>query len=163
MFSPFDFSVRYASLDPNIIFNFVGRVKTPEIIDERNQVDDFFNRLEESIRVNGIRNPILVTSGVRGTTVIKTRGLPSLLIRDLDRIIICDRNGGSRLWAAKKLGILIPCIISDFNGRFASERELMSIDEIKNCYSDPPGTLKVDHMGVHVIALPQIHMQSHVE
>jgi hypothetical protein len=157
MYCNYPFSIHFAVLDPNLIYNYCGP-KTQQYIDTLNAENGFYIKLEESVKRTGLRNPILVTSGYQGCPNIKVNRIPSELRNDLQKIIVCDRNGGSRLWVAQRLGLSIPCIISDWTERFSHEKELFSIPDIMKCYTDTPDEIIVNDHGVHIRSLPQIHL-----
>lgn len=168
------FEIRYAVLDSGIIFNQCGPASAgpkgwdsksiqereqmaKNWIDAMNKRNDFYNRLEESILKDGFRNPILVRSG--WCPPRKVQYLPREMEQDPDKILVCDANGGSRLWVAQKHNLNVPCIISDFNGRFINENMLQSTEEIGGYYNDVPDYIEIiENHGVRVRGVPHYHL-----
>ncbi len=100
-------------------------------LNDRNR---FFIRLEESMLNQGFRNPILVNAGFCQPR--KFDWLPLDMQANPDTILFTHSNGGSRLWVAVKLNIQVPCMVSDFIGRFENEPEIKNVDEFKTYYKD---------------------------
>jgi len=178
----YDVVLKY--LDPNTIFNYVGpwsftqpaiRKKNvfpteQEMVDKRNSMDSFYNKLEKSIAAQGVLDPIVINyqGGVNDftinlipankKTVIKVRKIDeSTGVEKLeDKIIvtppICLYMGGSRLWVAQKLGLeKIPCIISDFSvnrSHLHDGEKLNSIKEIANKFKNKPRYLRYTKLGI---------------
>lgn len=158
MFQDYPFSVRYGLIDPNLIVNYCGP-KSQQYIDKLNRESGFYERLEQSILRDGFRNPILVTSGHQGCPNIKVDRVPAELRRDLEKILICDRNGGSRLWVAQRHNIPVPCLISDFVGRFRDLEELNTIEEVESKYADRARKIVANEHGIHIYDLPMAHLK----
>lgn len=125
-----DFKVYYAVLPSNEITNICGPVSRSEFtniktkdnlgyIDKLNRKNGFYIRLEASIRKNGIQNPILIQAGFCNLRTIYV--LHNGEQEDPSKILVCERHGGSRLWIAQKYDMEIPCIISDFTGKYADD------------------------------------------
>ena len=137
MFEGFDYSVHYGILDPVSILNTCGP-PSRAYIDRLNHENGFYDRLLASVTAEGVRNPILVTSNSRG--------------------VRCDRHGGSRLWVAQRLGLPIPCLISDWVGRFRDLEELATREAVLAMFRDQPESLLANQQGLHVLNLPQVHL-----
>lgn len=169
----FPFVIRYAVLDSSIIFNECGpmsagprgwddaamkkRISAAEKwVKTLNRKNGFYNKLEESILKDGIRNPILVVAGFCREN--KIRNLPVYMQADHSKILFCGSNGGSRLWVAQKHKMEVPCIISDFVDRFPDEKILENEEEIMQYYKDKPKKIKINDYGVAVSNLPQVHL-----
>ena len=88
-----------------------------------NRLFPFYENLEESIKKEGIRNPIFCNSIEQGT--------------------FC-KYGTSRLWIAKKLGLEVPAIIADFDGRWSNLEQLYTIEDIQDKYVDQPTIIEVE-------------------
>ncbi len=114
------------SMDPDTI-NGAGH------IDELNKQNGFFRKLEESILDEGFRNPILVCLGWVPDHIFEK--LPIDVQANIDDTFICYGTGGSRLWAAKKHNLDVPCIVSDFVGKFSNKNDLDE-SEIKSYFKD---------------------------
>lgn len=100
-----------------------------KIIDERNKIDSFYDRLEKDILLNGFNNPILVKSGFIDPGISYRLGD---LQYNIDKLLICDKWGGSRLWVGQKYNLMIPCLILDFDKKFKETN--LSDDEIKTYF-----------------------------
>lgn len=123
-----------------------------------NRKNGFYDKLESSILLSGIQNPIVIQAGF--CSKIYQKYLPADAQTDHTKILVCDRHGGSRLWVAKKHNMDIPCIISDFVGRFKDSNfeELFTIEEIKEKYVNKPDRITINAQGVHAGALEHIHL-----
>lgn len=152
------YSVRYALLESNDIFNLVAP-PTPEFIKMKNENNnEFYIKLEESIKNFGVKNPILVTAGIKGSplTVQKKHKLPENLKNSIDDIVVCDRLGGSRLWIAQKYNLKVPCIISDFIDKFHDEETLISIEQIDDKFFTKPSKIVYDKFGIHIFGMADV-------
>lgn len=89
----------------------------------------FYEDLEASILKDGFRNPIHCLSIDEGT--------------------FC-KYGTSRLWVAKKHKLDVPCIISDFTGRWEELEQLKSKKKILEKFTDQPDVFefKKDHLRI---------------
>lgn len=151
-----DYRVHYTTLDPNIIFNFVGRKISPRLMEVENKKSGFYEKLEKSLLEKGFLNPILIVAGWSHDIDSKIHQdfirntLPDRMKED-DKILMCDRNGGSRLYFAQKHNLKVPCIVSDYIGRFSDCKELKSSTDIRECYTYPPKYIKFDSRGVLVL------------
>ena len=120
-------------LHPTLIFNLDAPDCQPEFFEHKGYVDNedlrtvcgqeyiqkmddaigHFRLLEESLQKNGWENPVVITTGVP-----KIRNLNTIpkkrWTEDTKSWLLCEHFGGSRTTIAAKLGIPVPCIISDF-------------------------------------------------
>ena len=173
MLSHLAYKIRFAIVDPNTIFNMCGpdhagprqwdeeglaeRRKFAQIyIDKLNKENEFFIKLERSVLKDGFKNPILVNAGF--VMPRKFDMLPPYMQDNPKEILFCHNNGGSRLWIATELNIKIPCIVSDFIGRFENEREITTKEEYLSCYNNPPRHVSFQDHGITVKGLPLIHL-----
>ncbi|NJO61612.1 MAG: hypothetical protein HC836_26200 [Richelia sp. RM2_1_2] len=83
---------------------------------EINRKKIFYDELEKSILEQGFINPIMVNAGFCPT--ISKRYLPKHMVENKNEILVCCKWGGSRLYIAQKHQLDIPCLISDFIGKF---------------------------------------------
>ena len=148
--------IRYATLDSHLIYNYAGpgygrhycskeeRKKfAQQHVDCRNQRDNFFNNLEQSILKNGFRNPVVVQAGYLPPTTWRNMP-PYLTEKGLDNVLVCMDWGGSRLWVAQKHNLEVPCLILDFVGRFKNERWLKTMDDIRSVFTDKPDKIVLE-------------------
>lgn len=94
-----------------------------------------YARLEESIRRDGIWNPVMVTTGPmmrRAETE-----LPAAVRHDRNRVV-CEWVGGSRLLVAQKLGLDVPVIVNDRANIFPEFGRLWPGTNIKALFKDQP-------------------------
>lgn len=119
-------------VNPNSIVN---------LLEPSNTQTPFYKNLLESIRNNGILNPILLSKGHLPQSKLK------LVPNDFKNSLICWSVGGSRLWAAKTLGIELPAIISDWTYTETGEI-LNNLDDIKKKFVSPPEIINIDHRGI---------------
>jgi len=138
------------------IYNYVSpENESPGHIDRLNKQNGFFDKLEESILKEGIRNPILVSIGWAPPSIIKR--LPQETQDNFNDAFVCFTKGGSRLWIAQKYDIDVPCIVSDFVGKFSDQDDLDE-EGIIDCFKD--GSVWIAHGGKGMIVrdLPNIHL-----
>lgn len=148
----------YFILPSNLIFNECKPgINAQNYVDRLNKNNGFYDKLEESILKEGIRNPILVWAGWYPTS--KITKLPIEMQEDSTKILVCYDSGGSRLSIAQKHNMNIPCIIADFINRFPEGKILKTEQEIFSCYKDWPTTVEFKSHGVHITNLPQTHME----
>lgn len=172
------FRIYYAVLPSSSITNCVAPgyrhvtgANTPEGVAKRNKAqtdyisnlnkkNSFYVKLEASIQKDGILNPILVQAGY--CTEIYRKYLPESHQKDLSKALCCDRNGGSRLFIANKLKLDVPCIISDFAGRFKDVgfEELHDKEAVMRKYKVRPKQIIINQAGVHVGQPIQLHLEA---
>ena len=162
------YKIRYAVLDPNTIFNMCGPThggplnwdekglrKRQEYADwyvkKMNDRNGFFTRLEASILDQGFRNPILVNAGFCQPR--KVDWLPPEMQADPKSILFTHSNGGSRLWVAAQHNLEVPCIVSDFIGRFGNEPEIKTEKELLTYYKDDPRGIVFGEYGITIKTL----------
>ena len=117
----------------------------------------FYDKLEASIRRDGIRNPLLVAAGA--CVPLRRPWLPPGWEGRLTDLLVCDQCGGSRLWVAQRLGLDVPCVVSDFVGRFAALPDLRTREAILARFADTPRHFKFTPEGVHITSLPHTHLK----
>lgn len=120
------YKVRFKVLPSNIICNALVP-NEHELIRKKN----FYTNLEKSILEKGFINPIMINAGF--CPWISQRYLPKKMAQDSNKILVCCKWGGSRLWVAQKHNFDIPCIISDFIGMF--DEPEMSMADVKKLVS----------------------------
>lgn len=152
-----NYKIRHEILDSNEIFNFVGRKITPRLMDVENKKSGFYKKLEQSILSEGFLNPILIVAGwshdidskIHQEFIRKT--LPDHMKIDDSKILMCDRNGGSRLYFAHKHNLKVPCLISDYVERFVDSKQLETTEQILKCFTYPPKHIKFDSRGILIL------------
>ena len=139
----------------------IAERKNTEIkyVNTLNNKNKFYLKLEESILKHGYINPILVQAGY--CTKVYRKYLPIEHQKDITKALCCDRNGGSRLYIAKKHNFDIPCIISDFVGMFtlAEFDELHTEKDIFKKYNVPPKRIIINEHGIHVGQPVHMHLE----
>lgn len=143
------FQVKYAVIHHTQVVNFVGPPscgrqlpyeemlkKAHRRISEHNARNGFFQKLEDSVKEEGFRNPIIVRAGWLPMPFWK-RVPDYYKVKGIKNLMFCDQLGGSRLWTAFKLNMDIPCIIRDYVEMidapvFTTEKE------VRDCYKEKP-------------------------
>ncbi len=170
-----DYVVRYGMIPSRTIFNYCGPRTldyvmegfTKEEADEKavlserwlnryNKENQFYVKLEESILEEGFRNPLLIIAGSLG--IVPSDQLPKYMKEDTEKILVCDSNGGSRLWVAQKYDMDVPCLVSDFVDMFPNFAKIESTNEMKELYKDTPEMLKYNEEGLWIKGLPHAHL-----
>ncbi|NJO64274.1 MAG: hypothetical protein HC836_40725 [Richelia sp. RM2_1_2] len=130
-----------------------------QYIKRLNDKNKFYIKLEQSILKYGFDNPILIQAGF--CTDIYKKYLPEDHQRDLTKSLCCDRHGGSRLYVAQKHNLDIPCIISDFVGRFVSSgyQEFNTQAELMTLFKVRPKRIIINEHGVHVCEPVHTHLE----
>lgn len=142
------YELKYSILPSDSIFNICGpkyqgfrKPNSEEYwVNYINNIkDNFYVKLEASILSEGFKRPILVNSGY--CSRLWTMRFPDLF-KDIGNMLVCDRWGGSRLWVAQKHNLDIPCLILDFNDKFA---HLPTIDAARalSYFRDKPKHLEL--------------------
>lgn len=151
--------VRYIILPGRHIFNSVGPDNTlsiwkPTKIVKRKslRINPFYKKLEQNVLAEGFRNPILISAGFANEG--KRGSYPKEWKNDETKVLVCLRNGGSRLWVAQKHNLDIPCIVADYKNIFPDNKPLESIEEIYKYYTDKPSDIKLTPFGIKVYNLP---------
>jgi hypothetical protein len=94
-----------------------------------------YSRLEESIRRDGIWNPVMLTTGR-----LKRRGeyeLPPAVRADPARVV-CEYVGGSRLLVAARLGLDVPAIVNDGANLFPDADPVRRGSDVRGLFRDQP-------------------------
>ena len=137
------YAIKYDVINPLLINN---NIEPSE--NDMTQRTEWFEKLEQSIKKDGIRNPIIVTARI-------DNGIKS----------ITPRYGGSRLMIAQKYSIWIPCIIADFNHVFPSAKLITTSKDafapllIEKYFKDKPKKIIIKPHGINVSGCPDIHME----
>ncbi|NJO61533.1 MAG: ParB N-terminal domain-containing protein [Richelia sp. RM2_1_2] len=115
-------SVSYGFLSPDDIYDSV-------IIDETDETAQHKIRLIDSIKQEGLRNPLILIANVNKPTFVTV--------------------GHHRLWAAKRAGLtLVPVIVNDWCNRYPTFEVLHSIDDVRSKFLDQPNLVKSFTTGV---------------
>lgn len=182
------YNIRYVELDSNHIVNLCGPERlpvgwTPEIIEKRKiqtnkyieRRKEFYEKLEKSILSEGLRNPILVTAGFFSSQYLEAnsgerqkqndlwRRIPPDLQSNKERVLICERIGGNRLYLAQKHNLSVKCIVSDFVNMFDQYPQLKTEQEILSKYQDLPTKITLSSNGVWTNGLPQHHLKTNTK
>ncbi len=130
------YQIKYCQdMDPHLIDNSVCPSK--DRIEEMNQENGFFIKLEKSILIEGFRNPIVIAAK-----------------KDSIKCIY----GGSRLMLAQKHNLKVPCIISDYDNIFPDAKILRDINEARKYFLDKPQKILMKPNGVRVSVLIHYHL-----
>lgn len=117
-----------------------------------------YERLEEDIRRNGIRNPVMLNTGG-----VRRRGWNEMPphLRGNPTVPISERLGGSRIWVAQRLGITVPAIVNDFGRAYGSDADRLRTSlEVLAKFADKPTHCYVTRSGgAHVRGLPFTHLE----
>ena len=169
------YTARYIVIPSKLIFNECGpqsagprgwgegviakrEIAAQNYIDTLNKRNGFYNKLEENVLEEGVRNPVLVTAG--WCPVSKIPRLPIEMQEDFSKILVCHSSGGSRLWVAQKHNLDVPCIVADFINRFPEGKLLKTEQDVLNCHKDEPRKITMGGHGVFITDLPQTHMEN---
>ena len=138
MAEPLPYRIRYV---PDLDSRFIDNVIEPS---ERERLDraEWFARLEESIRRDGIRNPVILTAR-----------------RTAEELSLTPRYGGSRVWAAQRLALPVPAVIADFDDCFPEAPEIAPRD-IRGLFRDPPKKIILKSHGINVSGCADVHMEA---
>lgn len=144
------YKIVFSKLRARDIYNYVGpwdwrddqfRIGKRKYLYE-NKIE-WYQSLETDILANGISDPILVVSGLLPPNDLKT--VPKW---SLHNSLFCSILGGSRLFVAQKYDLEIPCIISDFNGKFNDLSELSSKSEVEFFFKNGIKNYKLTRWGL---------------
>lgn len=174
--------VRYAVLPPSLIFNLTSPRYLPEIslkwqgryhwhhyryeplrdlveshyIARFNDVSGHYERLLDSVARDGFRNPIMVSAGRLERR--KASEIPPAL-RNREGLLVSEYLGGSRLWAAQRLGIDVPCVVNDYTDVLPSAEVLPNASAVLAKFKDVPGRFEMQRKGpVTINNLPFMHL-----
>lgn len=175
-------TVRYAVLPPDRIFNLTSPRYLPEIglkwhgryhwhhyryeplrdlieahyINRFNEVSGHYERLLESVRKDGFRNPIMVSAGRLERR--RQSELPPAL-RQREDLLVSEYLGGSRLWAAQQFGVDVPCIVNDYADVLPDAEVLPNARAVLAKFTDMPDFIEMQRKGpVTLNNLPFAHL-----
>lgn len=162
------YKIRYKILHHSKIFNYIGPDRPKYVIQKRverlNERNQFYIKLEDSILKNGFRNPICCQNTRAGFlhNRIEEDNLaraPKYMLEDDNKLLFCDRKGGSRLWIAEKHNLEIPCLICDYCEMFPECEPIEPNQEsIQKYFMDQFIGLRFLDTGILIQHLPPIHM-----
>lgn len=148
-----NYEIRYIERYPSRkIYNYLGPWDWRDGEERKNKRKDlyynnkeWYDNLEKDILEKGVLNPILVVYG----EIAKNDWLclPEFIKKDP---LICYYLGGSRLFVCQKNDLEIPCIISDFVGKFSNYPKLYHGYEIKKLFTTPPKNIKFTKYGLDI-------------
>lgn len=150
------YKIYFSYLPSRSIYNYVGpwdcyddssRINRRQHVYYENK--DWYDNLEEDIKINGFKNPILVISGELPPN--DWRNMP---LHGRRNRLTCPQLGGSRLFIGQKLELDIPCIISDFDDRFMHLKEIYHKSEIDEYFADPPENIIYSRWGLRIKTSP---------
>ncbi|MCS7316749.1 MAG: hypothetical protein NZZ41_00300 [Candidatus Dojkabacteria bacterium] len=121
----------------------------------------FYQKLEESIRKDGLRNPIIVNSylpRVRSFEEVETSYIKKF---KEEKRLFCEFLGGSRLYICQKNNWYVPCIIVDWKNGFSDFQELKTKEEIMEKFIDETDVKFTDN-GLSVQAPTQVHLEKDI-
>lgn len=100
-----------------------------------------YSKLEQSILSEGVRNPVTITCGLpKKRTLDKLP--PELRNKMPEQLLLLETTtGGSRLHVCQKHNFVIPCIVTDWTGRFSQHPEIVSEADARMCYLDQPKSI----------------------
>jgi hypothetical protein len=118
----------------------------------------FYAKLEASVLAEGFRNPVLVVAGM--VPPVFDRFLSPEWRANPTDILACVKLGGSRLWVAQQHDLAVPCVVSDFCGRFAGQGhpELATPDAVMATFRDPPRWVTFGPQGIATSQLQHTHL-----
>ena len=103
-----------------------------------NAICGHYSQLENSILKEGIRNPVTITCGLPHKRTVDHLP-PEMRDWPHEQLLLLETTtGGSRLHVCQKHNFEIPCIVTDWTGRFAAEPEIRNEQEARMCYLDQP-------------------------
>jgi hypothetical protein len=150
------YKVRYAELPAKDIYNYVGpwdyrdderrRFKRQYLYDQKKE---WYDELEKDILINGYKNPILIVCGELAPG--DWSSIPEFAKK---KSLVCNILGGSRLFIGQKHSLLVPCIISDFLGRFSDCPDIFQPANIKSYFTNPPTDIKYTKYGLDLRTTP---------
>lgn len=115
----------------------------------------FFDDMKESVKENGVQNPILVSV----YQIIDKKGpLFQYLVGERkktfkikkEKLFVCDTNGGTRLWAAQLENQEVPCIVQDFTKTLDFKHVCKSSECLKSHYKNPPHSISMQPYGLQI-------------
>lgn len=113
------YEIRYGFLQPEDI---PDSFTMADWVHKKNEKQyQFYTRLEESVRREGFRNPVMCYEKR------DERTFP---------------YGGSRVWTAWKLRIPVPAIVSDWVGTFKNFEQIFTLDQALSKFLDKPTVLE---------------------
>ena len=157
--------VYYETIDAKLIFGMVGRcgggyntvwedwssegrIARENIMREyetaMNKLCGHYAKLEDSIRTEGIRNPVIINCGF--TKRCKPKHVPPeiMALPPNKRFLLEGTTGGSRLWVAQKLNMPIKCFINDLSGSFQGAHRILTTRQALKYYNDVPHSMRLD-------------------
>ncbi len=122
-------------------------------VDEFNYVNGHYCLLENDIIENGVRNPVMLTTGG-----VRRRDKAEVPPR-WGGWLISEYLGGSRIYIAQKHNLMIPAIVNDYAGLFLFAKKLNSARDVADCFESRPGIVTFSCAeGAYVNDMPFTHM-----
>lgn len=175
--------VYYDIVDPNTVFGMVGRcgggyntvwedwsdegraareaiMREYEI--EMNKLCGHYEKLEESVIKEGLRNPVIISCGFPRRCKMEHLPPELKLKPPASRLLLEGTTGGSRLWAAQKHNVPLPCFINDFSNSYKGKNRILTVSQARKLYKDPPKMLRMDARNGLVEQFDQQKVGSHL-
>lgn len=133
-----------------------------EYIKYFNEKIGFYEKLENSIKNEGIRNPIICNSGEPKTRMLEEVDDEYLKNIPYEKRLFCEFMGGSRLYICQKNDWFVPCIIVDWTNGFKSYKKLETIKEINEMFIDKT-EIKFTNIGLSIKAPEHVHIENQGE
>lgn len=105
---------------------------------KQEEKSQFFVKLEESIKREGVRNPI--------NTVAHSNSKLHVVM------------GGSRTWIAQKLDIIVPILVTDRFNLFPAAETLETKEEILLKFKDKPHGIELTERQLNLQGCPHFHL-----
>lgn len=160
------YKIKYALLNPHDIFNNIeakrNHVKKKANGTLATHLVNFFDRLEASVLKEGFRNPILasalpyhsIDNYYKNYSINEKqeRFLISYIPEKFNGekpILVCHKQGGSRLWVAQKHNLKVPVLISEFCDYFPSLEDLDE-NQIRKLFKDEIIKIRYTSTGIMI-------------
>lgn len=154
---PSKYKIHYVTLESRRIYNYVGpwdwkdsdwRKSRRQYLFDRKK--DWYLELEQDILTNGFQNPICIVNQLPKNDWMSIPEYGQKLG------LICNWVGGSRLFWAQKHNLDIPCLVSDFTGKFKDLPEIRHLNQLNQYFKTPPNRVVFTRWGLDIRDIPGI-------
>jgi hypothetical protein len=129
-------------------------------IEQFDAITGHWTDLEASIKESGIMYPCVLSTGI--PRLRNPAEIPNYLrLTDSKFWIVCESSGGGRILIAKKLGLIVPCVVNDRVNLYEGQPE-MKLQELVQRTHGLKNIDLTDKIGISFPILPKIHMKDEI-
>lgn len=159
-----EYNIHYGIINSKDIFNLIHHLRDHEKRRREKRLPThmciFFDEMKKSVMERGVLTPILTVLVPKikedeNFAYYKITKHIERIRKPIDfklgeKILMCNKNGGTRLWAAQKENQKVPVIVSDFTKSIRGMHKCINEDCIMSHFKYRPGKISLLPDGVMI-------------